>query len=557
VRRHHHKSATRSGRNRFVGLAAYSALAAISFALALTGLSRHSAFATDTAQIFSAVAPVKEGQYPAIRLALYESEEAAKAHWDWAVKSHPSFAELTPLIADQPLKRGMFIALFAVGKSLSELRAECAAFAAKGGECLLTPVREANIRYALSTPSGEPAGRKIIAARKTPQRPALRGSISEREGAAPSVSAVRRQLPEKMPPAREQRASLPPASEPSAPEHRSGANSADLRIVMAGDVMMGTAHPYQSYLNPALKPGRAVEKVISPELVAIFDEADLALINLEGVLFDDEGPVKSCARNCYAFRSPTYYAYFIKELGVDAVSLANNHAGDFFEAGRRSTINALNSLEIAHAGSDRDGARTASFERNGLRIGFIAFGTSPDVLNLLNLDSARRRVTELKRDHDIIVVSVHGGAEGEHETRVPAGGEYYLGEYRGDLRRFNQAMVDAGADLVFGHGPHVPRALQLYKGRLIAYSLVNFWTYLGMRSDGPFGTGPILEATLTHDGRLKALAIHSTHQRGLGVPALDPSHSARRMVLRLTALDFPESLPDIERMMNIAAAPGS
>ena len=84
---------------------------------------------------------------------------------------------------------------------------------------------------------------------------------------------------------------------------------------------------------------------------------------------------------------------------------------------------------------------------------------------------------------DIVVAFFHAGAEGADKTHVPRGPESAFGEYRGDSRRFARIAIDAGADLVLGSGPHVLRGLELYKNRLIAYSLGNLAGYQN------FGTG--------------------------------------------------------------------
>ena len=94
----------------------------------------------------------------------------------------------------------------------------------------------------------------------------------------------------------------------------------------------------------------------------------------------------------------------------------------------------------------------------------------------------------------------HAPAPGKDET--------FDGEDRGDVVRFAHAAIDAGADIVIGQGPHVPRAVELYRGHLIAYSLGNFWTYEGVMNYAVSGLGPVLEAWLAPDGTVAGLAIH-------------------------------------------------
>jgi hypothetical protein len=100
-------------------------------------------------------------------------------------------------------------------------------------------------------------------------------------------------------------------------------------------------------------------------------------------------------------------------------------------------------------------------------------------------------------------------------------------------------VIDAGADLVIGHGPHVPRALELYKGRLIAYSLGNFATWYGISINGVAGLAPVLAVTLDEEGKLVEGHIHSnTQDRQKGVQP-DPERRAYKLMRKLSAQDFP------------------
>ena len=81
---------------------------------------------------------------------------------------------------------------------------------------------------------------------------------------------------------------------------------------------------------------------------------------------------------------------------------------------------------------------------------------------------------------DIVIVSFHGGAEGSEYTNITKKTEIFLGENRGNPYEFSRVAIDAGADVIFGHGPHVTRSMDIYKNRFIAYSLGNFATYARM-----------------------------------------------------------------------------
>jgi poly-gamma-glutamate capsule biosynthesis protein CapA/YwtB (metallophosphatase superfamily) len=107
--------------------------------------------------------------------------------------------------------------------------------------------------------------------------------------------------------------------------------------------------------------------------------------------------------------------------------------------------------------------------------------------------------------------------------------------------KFSHAVIDAGADLVIGHGPHVPRALELYKNRLIAYSLGNFLTYQGIRITGNYGVAPVLTVTLSAEGRFKQGQIISARQYRPQGTQLDKTHKAAKIIQQLTKDDFPET----------------
>jgi hypothetical protein len=124
---------------------------------------------------------------------------------------------------------------------------------------------------------------------------------------------------------------------------------------------------------------------------------------------------------------------------------------------------------------------------------------------------------------------------------VPTGEERFYGENRGDLRKFTHLAVDSGADLVIGHGPHVLRGMEIYRDRLIAYSLGNFATYGRFNLTGAMGVGAVLEAVLDREGRLVSGRILPTRQVGEGVPEKDPAGSALKYVRMLSAEDFPET----------------
>ncbi|NNE65192.1 MAG: CapA family protein [Pyrinomonadaceae bacterium] len=316
-----------------------------------------------------------------------------------------------------------------------------------------------------------------------------------------------------------------------------------ISIAAVGDMMIGSPFPTADRMPP--NDGKNMFDLVTP----VLSEADIAFGNLEGSFFDT-GRSKKCrprSTKCYAFRMPTRYGKYFKEAGFDVVSAANNHAGDFGEPGRATTRRILDELGIKHAGSNSGRYSTAYLEVNGKTVAFIGFATNSISLNVNNLVAARSAVRAADAKADIVVVSFHGGAEGSDAQNVPNRTEIFYGERRGNLPLFSKTVIDAGADLVIGHGPHVLRGMEFYKGRLIAYSLGNFATYGWFKLIGPTRLTAILEVELDGTGSFVSGKVHSGKQIDWGVPALDKSGEAIRKIRTLSNKDFGLNAPLISQ----------
>ncbi len=311
-----------------------------------------------------------------------------------------------------------------------------------------------------------------------------------------------------------------------------------ITIAAVGDIMLGTATRGDKPPND----GADMLKDFAPVLSA----ADITFGNLEGPLADSGVSAKcgESAKNCFAFRVPTRYGKYLKEAGFDIMNLANNHAGDFGDAGRASTRRTLDELGIKHAGSDRESFAMAIVEAKGMKVAFIGFGHNSIVPNVNELDAAKRLVEKASTQADIVVVSFHGGAEGIPAQHVPRGPEAFYGESRGSLRDFARTVIDAGADLVIGHGPHVLRGMEIYKDRVIAYSMGNFATY-GFGLGGELGLTGVFEFTLRADGTFEKGILHSGRQYGKGGPKPDKNGDAAKKVRALSVSDFGPDAPKI------------
>ena len=310
-----------------------------------------------------------------------------------------------------------------------------------------------------------------------------------------------------------------------------------LVVAGVGDIMLGTSYPSKAFLPPDSKV-TGLFGSLSDTLAA----ADITFGNLEGSFLDIGDPFKKCRDTtlCYLFKMPESYSSLLAGAGFDIVSLANNHVGDFGEPGKARTRYLLDSLGIRYAGLIEN--PYTIFTVNSLTVGFCAFAPNAGTVNIHNTEATTAIVKFLADSCDVVIVSFHGGAEGANHQRVTRAKEFYAGEDRGNVYEFARLMIDSGADIVFGHGPHVTRAIDIYKDRFIAYSLGNFCTYSRFNISGPNGLAPVAMVTVDESGRFMSGRIIPAYQiRGEGV-RYDTQKGVIKKIRDLMALDFPDSL---------------
>jgi hypothetical protein len=308
-----------------------------------------------------------------------------------------------------------------------------------------------------------------------------------------------------------------------------------ITISAVGDMMLGSAYPDKN----KLPPDSAKESFDAAK--DYFKGSDIVFGNLEGTLLDNGNPAtyKKNLKVAYLFRMPTCYGHVFKDAGFNLVSVANNHITDFGEKGYLSTTSALDKYGIHYAGLET--CPTVIFEKDGIKYGFCSFAPNAHTVPLLLTNNAKKIIHELKSQCDIVIVSFHGGAEGAKYEHVPFKMESFMGTKRGNVYAFTHAAVDAGADIVLGNGPHVSRALEKYKGRLIAYSLGNFCTYKSVSVAGVCGLAPLLKVKLNKKGEFLSgniISFKQNHQTGLTADSLN---SAAKRIGMLTRKDFPQS----------------
>lgn len=243
------------------------------------------------------------------------------------------------------------------------------------------------------------------------------------------------------------------AEEPE-PEEEPEDTSFTIDLSFAGDCMLATSmggSPKGSFNWYAANkdPSYFLERVLD-----IFTADDFTIVNLENVLTDRALPEKEKSTTpAYWFRGPASNVSILTAGSVEAVSLANNHTGDYGAAGLRDTIAAVESAGLAYGTNDH----TFYLEKNGFTIAVICHGLWVEGQGA----QIARRVQAASEVSDYQIVLYHGGKESVH---APEAWKV----------RATRALVDAGADLVIGNHPHVLQPAEVYKGVNILYSLGNF-----------------------------------------------------------------------------------
>ncbi len=301
-----------------------------------------------------------------------------------------------------------------------------------------------------------------------------------------------------------------------------------VRFAIAGDIAM-VAGPADSYFRS-----------VSLDLTG-----DVVLGNLEGTL-TSRGSSKCGAgsSSCFSFRAPTSYASLLRQAGFTIVNLANNHALDYGASGQADTVSAVRKAGLLTTGRPGE---IAYMKVRGTKVAVLGFAPYPWAQSLLNIPAAQRLVRKADRWADLVVVTMHAGAEGSEHQHVRPGTEWFLGENRGNSIAFSHAVVRAGADLVVGSGPHVLRGMEWYRGRLIAYSLGNFVGYQTLATSGVTGVTGILQLTLTRGGGWVAGDLVPLTLAPDGIPRPDPAEAAHGLVRTLSKQDFGKRAMQVSR----------
>lgn len=251
------------------------------------------------------------------------------------------------------------------------------------------------------------------------------------------------------------------------------ASPEEVSVVFAGDILFDDQYAVMAYLK---QRGGAIESSISGDCLEIMRGADIFMVNNE---FPYSSRGEPTPDKKFTFRGKPEYASYLLDMGVDIVSLANNHASDYGTVSLTDSIDVLNGIQMPFVGAGRnleEAAKTAYFVANGMKIAVLsatqiermenpatkgATDTSPGVFRCLNIDRLLVEIRKAKQVSDFVIVYVHWGTESTDEI---------------DWAQKEQGpkIAEAGADLIIGDHPHVLQPVGYCGDVPVIYSLGNF-----------------------------------------------------------------------------------
>jgi len=337
---------------------------------------------------------------------------------------------------------------------------------------------------------------------------------------------------------------IPPIAKTPSPAkpNPSPTDTTAIAIKAVGDTIPGTNFPSDRLPSDP--------KILFQTIKPALQGADILFANFESTLTNHPHSAKDTRqRLTFAFRTPPAYAKLLKEVGFNVLSVANNHSMDFFEQGFADTIANIEATGMKAVGK-KD--QIVYLQVKNTAVAFIGFSYLDVHNSMQDLEAVKTLLAEAKAHADIAIVSVHAGAEGTGAMHVNNQAEIFFGENRGNSVLFARTAIDSGADLVLGHGPHVPRAMELYKGKLIAYSLGNFMGYNTLSSEGETGYSLILEVKLDRQGNFVNGKIIPVNIIRPGIPYPDSQPRSIELIRNLTKADFPNTPLKIDNQGNLS-----
>ena len=262
---------------------------------------------------------------------------------------------------------------------------------------------------------------------------------------------------------------LPPETEPPVTEPK----EKHYTLSFAGDCTFGSVASNWSNPNHFVKTIGEDYDYPFANVRKFFENDDFTIINLEGPLTDSSS---GGANKRFSFRGPTAYTQIMTGSSVEAVTLANNHSEDFGKAGYESTTKVLKDAGITYV--EKNGTAMYTTE-SGLKIGLYA-----GAFEISTSDVKKDIATLRNNGAEIVICAFHWGEEGHYRPS-------------NDQQKIAKAAIDAGADIVYGHHPHVLQKIEEYKDGFIFYSLGNF-SFGGAALPGDYDTA-LLQLDVVRD----------------------------------------------------------
>lgn len=281
------------------------------------------------------------------------------------------------------------------------------------------------------------------------------------------------------------------------------------------------------------------------EFMPLLTKADLVLGNLEGPITDANTPRKPYVPGrSYSFRFPIDTAQILKKANFHVLSIANNHAQDYGPTGFADTQRHLTAAGIEYTGLKGSYViRTVK----GIRIGVIALAHYPAYNNVLEIDATAKLVADVRAKSDLVVLFYQLGGEGDAFAMLTNEDEVFLGEQRGNARKFAAAMIKAGAGALIAHGPHLVRAAECMNGVPVLHSIGNFVSAGGLSTQNLANVSAFPELLFDASGKFKSVRIVPVTFSSERLPKIDPSGRSVHLINWLNARAT-KTLPDFRAL---------